>query len=173
MAWHKNFSLEIRVEMISLSSTPWLAVEDALYLFGLREKERGRERVVERNASQIARREYARRVREWKENAKARVVASRCCPVCREMYIYTAWDKAYGRHVACSSHCRHLHRSGWEIIRIDGKANTLFGWAKHFGLNEETVRYRIKKKGWDPKRALTTPITPPGERGGGRKRLVA
>ncbi len=47
-------------------------------------------------------------------------------------------------------------RTNWEII-IDGKANTLSGWCREFGMNRNTVKGRIKR-GYSAIDALTMPL---------------
>lgn len=45
-----------------------------------------------------------------------------------------------------------------KYITIDGETKCLREWCEQFGMNYRTVHHRIKYLGWEPKKALTTPI---------------
>lgn len=44
------------------------------------------------------------------------------------------------------------------FVEIDGETKCLREWCNEFGSEYKTVHRRIKYLGWEPKRALTTPI---------------
>lgn len=44
------------------------------------------------------------------------------------------------------------------FIEIDGETKCLREWCNEFGSEYKTVHHRIKYLGWEPKRALTTPV---------------
>jgi hypothetical protein len=44
-------------------------------------------------------------------------------------------------------------------LTIEGREMVLKDWCLHFGIAYHTVYHRIKKMGWEPVRALTTPLT--------------
>lgn len=50
------------------------------------------------------------------------------------------------------------------MVTHDGRTMNLAEWAREVGLPHGTVLYRIKKLGWDPVRAITTPSLSPKER---------
>lgn len=52
-----------------------------------------------------------------------------------------------------STNKRHI-----ELITHDGRTQSLAAWCREYNIRHETVRGRIKKKGWDPVIAITTPV---------------
>lgn len=45
------------------------------------------------------------------------------------------------------------------MISADGRTQTITGWSKELGVDPAAIRYRIRKMGWSPERAVTTPRT--------------
>lgn len=52
------------------------------------------------------------------------------------------------------------------MIEIDGTSKCLPEWCEEYGMNYYTVYQRIKKLGWEPKKALTTPLKKPNKKAG-------
>lgn len=52
------------------------------------------------------------------------------------------------------------------MIEIDGTSKCLPEWCEEYGVNYYTVYQRIKKLGWEPKKALTTPLKKPNKKAG-------
>ena len=46
------------------------------------------------------------------------------------------------------------------LVTIEGQTKVLKDWAAHFGVNYHSVYHRVKKMGWEPVEALTTPFLP-------------
>jgi hypothetical protein len=43
---------------------------------------------------------------------------------------------------------------------IDGEHKPVAEWCEIYGVNRSTVLHRIRRGGWSPERAITTPVTP-------------
>lgn len=43
-------------------------------------------------------------------------------------------------------------------ITYDGKTMCVSDWAAHLGINKSTLANRLNRHGWDPIKALTTPV---------------
>lgn len=52
------------------------------------------------------------------------------------------------------------------MVEIDGTSKCLPEWCEEYGMSYYTVYQRIKKLGWEPKKALTTPIKKPKKKAG-------
>jgi hypothetical protein len=44
------------------------------------------------------------------------------------------------------------------LLSFKGKTQSISAWAKDLGFNPEVIRKRIRIRGWDVERALTTPL---------------
>lgn len=173
MSWHEALSLEVAAMFRPLEGgNHYDRLENAMWLGRLLQQERERVRHRDRWSSAVHRAYFRIMRRAWRARARKTVVAVRCCPICARMYEVTHFARAEGKTMACSSACRRLATGKWPLYRIGREQNTAAGWAKRYGVEVGTVASRLKR-GWDIEKALTTPITPPSERGGGRKRRAA
>lgn len=50
------------------------------------------------------------------------------------------------------------NRSTNVVLEVAGHSRTATEWAKEYGLNAHTVRQRIRRGGWPPEKAVTTPV---------------
>jgi endogenous inhibitor of DNA gyrase (YacG/DUF329 family) len=99
----------------------------------------------------------------WKTVARETVIATVPCHICAKPAKVTKWTRSRRVADGCSPKCRRLLSGRWLLHRIGERANTVTGWAKLHRIDPETVRYRMRQ-GWPMERALTTPITPHGNR---------
>ncbi len=56
------------------------------------------------------------------------------------------------------------NRRGVKLFTFMGKTQSVTAWAREYGIEKSTLRFRLLKS-WPIERALTTPITPREERG--------
>lgn len=57
------------------------------------------------------------------------------------------------------------------LVTMNGETRSLKGWCEYLGKNYNTVAGRVFQYGWDPIRALTTPLLWKGGRSVGDRRL--
>ena len=62
------------------------------------------------------------------------------------------------------SHATYHNRKSNVFYEIDGVKKTLVEWANQYNLPAALVSRRVRKNGMTPKEALTTPLTPRGQR---------
>jgi hypothetical protein len=164
MSWHEHLSLEVAATFNELSGgRHYERLQEAMWLGRLVDQERERLRHIDRWSSAVHRAYYRIMRRSWRKRARKTVVAIRCCPICARMYELTLFVRAEGKTNACSPPCRRLLAGKWPLYRIGREQSTLTGWAKRYGVDVETVRWRVKK-GWSIQDALATPAAPPSER---------
>jgi len=164
MSWHEHLPLEVSVLFTELSGgRHYERLEEAMWLGQLIDREQERVRHLDRWSSAVHRAYFRVMRRAWRDRARKTTVAVRCCPICARMYELTLFVRAEGKANACSPACRRLLTGKWPLYRIGREQNTLTGWAKRYGADVETVRYRVRK-GWPIRDALTKPVVPPGER---------
>lgn len=169
MTW-ECVELEVASLFRSLTGNPWYAMGEAGWAW---EQRRRAERLAEYR-EQMTRQlfryrknvDQARRIRE----SKSRIESTRYCKVCKKAYPFTKFDSWRGRACrkrTCSRRCALLASGQYELVRINGRMNTVRGWCLALGIPERTVGHRIRKQGWPVVRALTTP---PAARGRGATR---
>jgi hypothetical protein len=172
MTWHNGdlemLALEIELEMRDLAGAPYEVLENRAWQASQIADANRRAYDADRYSRAPEKRERYRRSLEWKENAKGRVVAIRCCPVCSRMFVVSAYMESERKNGACSPTHRYLAsgaKSGrWKLIKIGQEKDTIAGWAKRIGLTEPAVRHRTTVLRWPLIKALTTPATPRDER---------
>ena len=73
------------------------------------------------------------------------------------------WDPEKALTTSIKSHQNNssINNSQWQknsYITINSETKTLIQWCEQYNINYDTVHDRIKRSGWDPEKALTTPI---------------
>lgn len=147
-----------------LAGPAWPDVEEYFWRLSERRRVYGRDYARDRYSRRPERLERARRTRELRDIKRGQIVGVRCCPVCRKMYAVTALMEHDDNAGACSRTHRWLASSSKggsrPLIARGAVRDTLAGWAKRHGLSPALVRFRIKQRGWNVDRALTTPAAP-------------
>lgn len=168
MSWHELISTELGLEMRRFAGEPYEILEDRAWQAAQIVDEHRRAYDADRHSRAPERRYRAMMCRRWREDARSRVVAVRCCPICRLMYVVTAYHSSNGRVGACSPHHRYLatgdKHGNFGLITLGREQDTLTGWARRHGLTAQGVDYRRKALGWSLELAITTPATPLGAR---------
>jgi hypothetical protein len=171
VTWHDGdvdlLRAEIAREVNPLAGFAWEDMENALWLANERTRVEQRAKNHDYYSRAPERRARNRSTREWRQNARGRVVAVRCCPFCRKLYAVTAYDVTVRREDACSGRHRNLlrrhARGNLRLLEVDGERDTVDGLAKKHGLAPSTLHKRLAI-GMGLKTAVAAPITPPGQR---------
>lgn len=159
MSW-QCVELEVAALFRGLCSPPWGVVEDSIFRAANYRKGQSMERYYERMARLPSRQKLRADGRRRAAEARTRVESIRYCKVCSKPFDFTTRDRWLGdrrRLATCSQQCKHVASGRHELVKINGRSNTIKGWCVALGIADTTVGHRIRKLGWDVRRALTTP----------------
>lgn len=166
MRWHPDLSLEIAAEFRALDGrVPWDRIEDWYHIAKLYKKRHWANYSKWWRKTTAGKRCARDGMRRKRVRLRAMIIGVGKCIVCGRAYERRAIDRKEKR--TCSRSCRTTEFSGnAHFVVIDGVRKSLAAWARHYGLKQPTLHYRLKR-GMNIREALTAPLMKSGPGRGG------